>query len=543
MTLRDRITEIIGGRKLRQEREHNQQAFEALYEAYKDGPYRMTPAMLTERLSELDSSTIMYLLRSMQGASVTGLPYNADTETQREYQVEESRYQWLYSPLAQWSVNCWTSYGLGEKVTITCDDERAQERWEYTWDVSPIFDDDSIHMLSSSVLVEGDVYLAAFISIADGKTQFEYIAADEISEIITHPGNRNMALWYKREYIDTAGVHKVIYYPDWHAFFYHKADLDRADMPDEALTSISEAMDINNGTTVLILHIAHNRKDAQSLHGWPILGIAAPYFRAHKEFVESRLTVAKQKAMFTREFIAQGGSRSVAAVKARFGTQLNQGTYTTTENNPPAISGSSLIHNQAVEHRDLPMTTGAGDAGRDNDMFAWMALIGAGLFPTTAGMDTSRWATAVAMDKTQSVQWSRYQSFWGAQFRKMVELVLMAAETWDGEKFEDKSCHVSIDNLSMVDFPGVVPPIAQMLNTMPQMIADGTLRQNAARALIQAMWQPVLTALGTDDIDEILSDDMLGIIEPEDAEQVSRAMAEFALQVRRQRLAEKEKGA
>jgi hypothetical protein len=53
------------------------------------------------------------------------------------------------------------------------------------------------------------------------------------------------------------------------------------------------------------------------------------------------------------------------------------------------------------------------------------------------------------------------------------------------------------------------------------------------------MWTPVLTALGTEDIDKILSDDMLGIVEPEDAEQVARTMTEFALQVRRRRLAEK----
>jgi len=541
MGLRDRLISIVGGKQYQAEQAKTQEAFNTLYDAYLDGPFRMNPQMVVDRLAELDSSTVMYLLRSMQGSSVTGLPYNANTEDQREYQVMESRQQWLYSPLAAWSVNVWTSYGLGEKVTITCDDEKAQEIWEVTWDKSSLFDDDSIHMLSSSVLVDGDVYLAAFISIADGSVSYEYINCDEIVEIITDPNNKNKPLYYKREYTGADNANYCIYYPDWHTYFYHQADLEKARLPQDATISLSEAMDQNNGTAVLVLHIAHNRKDANSLHGWPILGIASPYFRAHKEFVESRLTVAKQKAMFTREFIAAGGSRSVAAVKAKFGQQLSTSTgYTSQDANPPAVSGSSLIHNQAVEHRDLPMTTGASDAKGDNEMFGWMALIGAGLFPTTAGMDTSRWATAVAMDKTQSVQWSRYQSFWACQFRKMVKLVLMAAETWGGVKIEDKACHVSIDTLSLVDFPGVVPPIAQMLGTMPPMIADGTLKQNAAREILQAMWYPVLTALGADDIDDILSDDMLGIVEPEAAEDVARAMTEFALQVRRRKLAEKE---
>ncbi|OGO11235.1 MAG: hypothetical protein A2Y53_07620 [Chloroflexi bacterium RBG_16_47_49] len=543
MTLRSKLIEIVGGKPFGEERAKTQEAFNTMYEAYMDGPFRYPPQMLIERLSELDSSTILYLIRGMQ-SGITGLPYNASTEDQRQYQVTESRWQWLYSPLAQWSVQVWTSYGIGEKVAVTCNDEKAQEVWENVWDNSAIFDDDTIHMLSTSVLVDGDIYLAAFISIADGSVNFEYVNCDEIKEICTNPDNKNEPLYYKREYTATDGVtNHCIYYPDWHTYFYHEADLKKFVLPTDAVVSLSEAMDENKGTAVLMLHIAHNRKDANSLHGWPILGIAAPYFRAHKEFVENRLTISRQKASFVREFITGGGSRGVEAVRAKFGQQLSTSTgYSTVDANPPATAGSNLIHNQAVEHRDLPMTTGASDANTDNNMFSWMALIGAGLFPTTAGMDTSRWATALAMDKTQSAQWSRYQSFWACQFRKMVELVLWAAETWGNAKYPDKGSKVSIDTLSLVDFPGVVTPIASMLATLP----NSGLSQNAQNAVIQALWTPVLTALGTEDIDKILSDDMLGVLEPEEAAQVakvatdaSKKLIEFALQVRRNKLAEK----
>ena len=409
MTLRSKLIEIVGGKPFGEERAKTQEAFNTMYEAYMDGPFRYPPQMLIERLSELDSSTILYLIRGMQ-SGITGLPYNASTEDQRQYQVTESRWQWLYSPLAQWSVQVWTSYGIGEKVAVTCNDEKAQEVWENVWDNSAIFDDDTIHMLSTSVLVDGDIYLAAFISIADGSVNFEYVNCDEIKEICTNPDNKNEPLYYKREYTATDGVtNHCIYYPDWHTYFYHEADLKKFVLPTDAVVSLSEAMDENKGTAVLMLHIAHNRKDANSLHGWPILGIAAPYFRAHKEFVENRLTISRQKASFVREFITGGGSRGVEAVRAKFGQQLSTSTgYSTVDANPPATAGSNLIHNQAVEHRDLPMTTGASDANTDNNMFSWMALIGAGLFPTTAGMDTSRWATALAMDKTQNAQWSRY---------------------------------------------------------------------------------------------------------------------------------------
>lgn len=542
MTLRNRITEIIGGKPLKQEREQTAQAFNELYGAYIDGKFRMPPQMLLERLSEYDNATLLYLIRQMQSNSITGLPLTADMESQREYQRNESRWQWLYSPLAAHAVHVWTSYGLGEKVAVTTNDEKGQEDWDYAWSNSRLFDDDVIHELSDWTLVEGEIYLAAFHNIADGSTVFEALDNDEITEIVTNPDNKYQPLYYKREYAGTDHVTHTMYYPDYAAFFYEPELLEKAGLPSDAVTTISEALDDGmKGTTVTVLHIAHNRKDKASLHGWPILGIASPYMRAHKEFVESRLTVAKQKAMFVREFISQGGSRGVDAIKAKFGTQLsaNTGTLTTTDTNPPAISGSNLIHNSAVEHRDLPMTTAAGDAKGDNEMFSWMALIGAGLFPTTAGLDTSRWATAVAMDKTQAVQWSKYQSFWSAQFRKMVEIVLFAAEKWGGKSYEDKGATVSIDSLSLVDFPGVVEPIASILDTLSGFITDGTLNQNAARSLLQSFMQPILTALGTEGVDDILSDDMLGIVEPKDAKKAQKAITEFYRSMHSKKIAEK----
>src|SRR4030067_2101704 len=174
-----------------------------------------------------------------------------------------------------------------------------------------------------------------------------------IKKTSLNPKKKREPLYYKREYTATDGVtNHCIYYPDWHTYFYHEADLKKFVLPTDAVVSLSEAMDENKGTAVLMLHIAHNRKDANSLHGWPILGVASPYFRAHKEFVENRLTVSRQKASFVRELTTSGGSRGVEAVRAKFGQQLSTPTgYSTVDSNPPAIAGSSLIHNQAVEHR------------------------------------------------------------------------------------------------------------------------------------------------------------------------------------------------
>lgn len=531
MTIRQRITDIIGGRTLQTERVQMREAFDQLYKAYLDGKFITTPQMLAERLAEYDSATVMQLLRQRQGL----YPYSMDVDSAREYQVQESRRQWLYSPLAQWSVNVWTSYGLGERVKVTANDEPANEIWEQTWNNSSIFDDDNIHALSDNVLVDGDIFLLAFVSISDGAVTFEYLDGDEVTEIIAYPENKNRALYYKRLYQDRDMSTRTIYYPDWCAYLYDPESLQQPGLiPSDAEVSVSEQMTDRNGTTILVMHIAHNRKSNKSLRGWPILGIAAPYLQAHKEFMETRLTVAKQKAMFVREMTVEGGSRAVKGVQARFDSQLGTSNASYYDPNPSAVPGSTLVHNRAAEHTDLPMTTGAGDATSDNNMFSWMGLIGAGLFPTTAGLDTSRWATAVAMDKTQSAQWTRYQSFWSAQFRRMVELVLLCAEKWGGKKFDDKTCTVSIDTLSLVDFPGVVPPITQVLNACAQFQADGTLNQNAMREILQAMLYPIMQALGVEEVDDILSDESMGVITADETEQAAeykRGIVELARRI------------
>jgi hypothetical protein len=509
MTIRERIINIVGGRQLANERTQMRESVNTLLNAYEQGKFRLTPDQLITQLSEYNANTVADLIRQRQGS--VGY-YYSDPEQSRIYQQQESRQQWLYSPLAQWAVNTWTSYGLGERVQVTCDDDDAQEIWDTVWHESAIFDDDAIHSLSDYVLVDGELYIAAFVSIADGTVKYEMLDADEMKEIITNPDNCNEPLYYKREYTAPDLTTRCIYYPDWHTYLYHEDDLEKASLPSDATVAVSEAMNQNNGTTVLVMHIAHNRKSAKSLHGWPILGIAAPYYSAHKSFLEDRLTVSHQKAAFTRELVTQGGSRAVTAVQGRFQSGLSSSSGYV-DSNPPAGAGSTLVHNAAVEYKDLPMTTGAGDASTDNNMFAWMAGIGAGLFPTTMGLDTSRWATAVAMDKTQAVQWSRYQSFWACQFRKMVELVLMAAERWGNVTIEDKECTVSIDTLSLVDFPGVVGPISQMLNTIG---SDATIPEQAKRAIIKKMWYPVLQALGADSIDEVLSDELLGILDEDE---------------------------
>jgi hypothetical protein len=206
----------------------------------------------------------------------------------------------------------------------------------------------------------------------------------------------------------------------------------------------------------------------------------------------------------------------------------------TRETNPAPVAGSEDIHNDVITTKDLSMSTGAGDARTDWEMFSQQALIGVGLFPVTAGMDTARWATALAMDKTQAMQWTRYQTFWASQFQAFVTMTLKAGEKWGGQKFESYEAQISIDTLSLVDFPGIVSSLSGLIGTaITPMVAGGTMPNNTARVILRDLWKVALQALGVSNVDQITSDEIFEITPSEVKREYAGAMKEFAELARR----------
>lgn len=510
-TMRQRLTNFLLG----DEKRRLEATTRALWEAYQDGPYHLPPAELVRQLQEYDSAVLEDLVYQLQWEKIGAIGYgDGDTDAERRRQVQESERLWKYSPLAWWAVQVWTNFGFGDKVDITCEDERANDVFQAMWNNCQVFADDRIQEMSNCALVRGNVFLHVYESTLDGTVKFTLAKNDEFTEIITDPNDASRALFYKRQWTTRNGAQQTLYYPDWTVIDDERAlslaelprDAQRADKPNALVADMGDG---RAATLAYIFHIAHNRKSFGSLWGWPLLGISAPFNRAHKQFMENRLTVSAQKASFVREFITAGGSRAVDAVKSRLASTLSQTNYIDT--NPPSVGGN-LVHNKAVEHKDMPMTTGAGDAKTDNDMFAWMALIGAGLFPTSAGLDTSRWATALAMDKTQAMQWARYQTFWAAQFRRIVEITLRAYERGNRIQFDSYNATVSIDSLNLVDFPDIVDSLSQLFSSaLTPLVDNGTIPIDAARAIAAQAWRLAFQALGVSGYADMTSDEAFGV--------------------------------
>lgn len=510
-----------------------EQAFRTLYEAYLDGPFERAPGQLLADLKELDAATLQDLIFQLEYEQIGTLRGTGATSQERELAIRQAEQLYRHSPLAQWAVVSWTGWGLGDRVTVKLSDEKAQAVWDEFYNAernAALFAEDKIHEMSNWLLVKGDRFFTCYASDIDGEMEISSILPEEIEgEPLTDPGNSKDPWFYRRVWAPTGKTRQTAYYPSWTTYFSGKLEERwdllmengsvpknsvRADRMSSRIVPLGSKKEVA-GTTVCMMHAAHNLKDESSLRGWPLFTTAAPWLKAHKRFMESRLGVAVAKAMYVRRYSVAGGTRQVRSVLDTIASTLSATNFV--ERNPAAVAGSSEVHNRAMDVTDVPLSTGASDAQVDNEMFTWMGLLGMSLFPTSAGLDTARWATALEMDKAQSMVFARYQTFWAAQFRTFAKIALLFKEKYTNVTFEDKTAEVSTDTFSLADFPSVAKTIGKLVaDMMPQMTEAG-VPANTTRQLLASLWRINLQALGIEAANEMTDDDAFAVEEEGEA--------------------------
>lgn len=465
----------------------------------------LPPEELLRQLGEFDPTMIDLLVDQMYWERVSGQT-DENTEQERLSAIKSSVRASRASPLHQWMLWTWTATGLGEGVTLTTKNRRAQKAWDEFWKArrnNAILGDDNLHQVfSDTVLNYGNLFLVYYSSPGDGQTTVRDIDSDEIQDILKDPADKRMPWFYKREFTDGQNEAQTLYYADWALFFGEDGALDRAwqtlidtgKVPETALRADTVAQGEEDFTTtrVCMQHIAHNKKD-KTLWGWPLSTVAAPYMKAHKQFVQARLAVAMAISQYVRRSRVKGGSRAVDAVLDTVKSALTQNQRF--ETNPVPAPGAWHVENQAVTTEELPMMTGASDAHSDNSMFAWAALLGGGLFPTTAGLDTARYATAVQMDRVQSFVFTQYQRFWSAQFRVMFRIVCGFAGL-----SQELDVEVSIDAYGLADFPDMVPPTVSLMGAVVQATASHVIPRGTSAEIVGELLRPALQAIGVQDV-------------------------------------------
>lgn len=489
---------------------------------------RSPEAMITELQEQGYDSGMLQLLIDQIGWDAISRVSGDEMQQQRQNLVEQAVRLFRYSPLAQWAIWLWTGWGLGDRITATLEDKNAQEWWDEFVGAErneQVMGEDRLHELSDWLLVKGNRFLALFTAKTGdnaGRTTVRVLDQDEVTPI-ANPEDKLDVWFYKRTFSTngTAGG-ETLYYPDYRTLLGEGGLLEKRwkALLDKGVVSKRDkrADKQQAGTVASIFHVAHNRKEETSPWGWPITTAAGAWVRGHKQFSEARLGVAMAISQFVRRTRVSGGSRAVRSYISQIASTLSQTNYTDT--NPPAAAGGWHAENKAAETKELPMTTGATQAKDDNAMFAWMAGLGLGVFPTSMGLDTSRWATAVEMDKAQAMLFERYQRFWSAQFKKLVRTVLMLGSKYADLGFteDDVQAEISTDSFSLSDYPAVSEAVAQQVEKMLTPYVElGVLPEDTAKGLLSILWRKSLDALGADIGRDLTTDEAFGVgEEPEE---------------------------
>lgn len=464
-------------------------------------------AVASLREGGVDEALLLDLTTQLGWDQLAAMGTARETGQERALAVRQSVRLWKYSPIYQWSVWLWTGWGLGDDITATLSSPTGQEWWEEFFKARrnrPLLGRDKIHNLSDWLLIKGNRFLALFTATKGpnaGRTTIRIIPDGEVRPIYNPDDKADVWFWHRA--YTTNGPKETgqqnLYYANWETGLAPDLEARWARLREDKIIpdNAKRADQTQEDTFVVIYHISHNHKEDDDIWGWPLSTTSSPWVRGHKKFAESRLGVALAIAQFVRRSQVEGGSRAVTAVVNQLASTLSQSNLL--DQNPPGAAGSWHVENKASDTSELSMRTGASDAKADNELFAWMSLLGNGLFPTSAGLDTSRWATALEMDKAQSMIFERYQDLWVETFQTLSFVVLALADAHGPVSIpeEGRIATISIDSFSLSDFPAIATAIGSFSTQMlSPLVSNGVITPQAAAQLAAELWRIALNALG-----------------------------------------------
>lgn len=414
-------------------------------DALSDVMARRSQWFSADDLKELDSQTIDLLVRHAQDRELTRTWTPQEAELDRLRAVKESRHLYRYDVVSKRIIGLWTDFGYGKQMEVIPRDAGALAVWKEFVNAqrnAPILKPRRVHMLSDTVLMDGEIYLAFFVDKTTGDCTVRRINTDQITQLVPDVDDEDSILYYKREWTRTGEtMPQVLYYRDWQA---EEKDLAQIKLPVEARKADGEMSE----TDVVMMQIAH---DEMANRGWPLMTAGAVWTRAYKNFLQDRAAVAKAVASVVDKLTAKGGSRGIEAIRRRLESSLMNAT-STYETNPPPVAGSTWIENEALSRQRMPLSTGAGDAQIDGAALLGMVGLSGGIYAHWLGRgEAFRLATATAMESPTYRQFLRYQAFWEDAWRDIAKVVFWAKTEYGAGSFEDEEVDIASDAIIQTD--------------------------------------------------------------------------------------------
>lgn len=443
------------------------------------------------------------LLRSEMGwQTISGFGLTSDTsldepERARDYYVKQSRLLARREPLSKQAVRLYTTYSGILKIAFKSSDPKAQKIFESRfWDLRSnrrVLGAMYRRKLATRLLTDGELFLA-LVSSRNGEVRIRMVDPLQITEVITHPEDSEVPLYYKRVVPATnvkktpkSKAGKTLLYKDYSATKDDLADAKAVgfDLEGEVRGSSSEIAKDGAGNEILMFHVPF---DATGLRGNGLLFPVLSYIEAFRGFLQDRATIVRGLSTYIRTITVKGGSKAVNDMASRFRSALASGDFFDT--NPPDAVGSTWVQNANATKQDTPPVTNAGEAMSDSRILRQPVAAGVGITEANLMGDPSigNLASQTQMEGPQLHNFEDFQMLLEEMLIELWRYVLMVNgyKDWDS---------VDLD----VDFPAIIHE--------PLQVETSTILQGLQASLIpfEEASRRFLVALGSTEVDKLVA--------------------------------------
>lgn len=278
----------------------------------------------------------------------------------------------IVNPLIKRGLGLRKAYVWGQGLSITVRDQ-SDDGQDVSAVVQDFLDDPgTIKTFSGSqaheemeqgLYTDGEVAAALFTDRLTGKVQLRWINPDEITDIITDPGDAVTHWYYRREFqerrIDTGGRLVTIMATEWYPAF----GFDPVQKPNTI-----DNYPVYWDSPVLLVSV--NRPNGAGSRGIPDSFAAIAWARAYKEFLEQWSVMMKSLTRITWQISTKGDKVKAAAAKvaARPVPDPRGGN--------PSGAGATVVNDPNTHLEAIPKTgaTIDADSGRPIAAMAATAL-------------------------------------------------------------------------------------------------------------------------------------------------------------------------
>jgi hypothetical protein len=462
--------------------------------------------LLQERLAELefaleDEGWVRLGLEGQREFSRSGLKRIAAM----------SRLMYLKNPLIQRGINVKTYYVWGQGVQIQARDDTVNTVLQRFLDDPGNRDELTGHqarMLKEIDLgVEGNVFLTLFPSIKTGHVRVRSIVPDEIADIWTNPEDTRERWYYVRRWtqrtINSVGQYETkalaALYPDWR----YRPRNRPASYGGLAINWESPVYHVRVGGL------------SGMRFGVPETYSSLDWARAYKDFLTDWATLVRSLSKFAWRMTTAG--RNVKAAKKKLATTLDLDNL---ESNPPPTAGSAFVGTDAVNIEPIPKT-GATTSAEDGKQLRLMVASAMDIPDTilSGDPDQGNLATAKTLDRPTELAMSTRQTLWADVFRDLCLFVIRANVLATRGKLTG-TVNVDEDGIETIELTGLDDDALTIDITFPEILEHDT--DAAVTAIVNAatlgghvnanvidnttLVRLLLTALGVDDVDELVDD-------------------------------------